>query len=139
MPDPFFIPGLVKMFFDTVSEGPKGAAKGLAGMALGPVGNALDAADLVGVGRRGRDLGTQVSELLVDPRTGRRNGAPKVRYTYCAAGDNCNCGLPKVCLRSNCNCSRRKACDRDDSCRCGRLKVCTRSYCNCRRPKAYTG
>lgn len=95
MPDPFFIPGLLKLFFDTVSDGPKGAAKGLAGMALGPVGNALDAAEVLGGGRRGRDLGTQVSGLLVDPRTGVRNGQPKVRYSYCAAGTIVSVVCPK--------------------------------------------
>lgn len=57
---------------------------------------------------------------------------------YCAAGDDCGCGLPKVCVKHNCNCSRAHACNGKDHCACGRaLKVCTKSGCRCGRPVAH--
>jgi len=60
-------------------------------------------------------------------------------YMYCAAGDDCKCGLPKICLKQNCDCNRLKGCSRGDDCRCGRIKVCTKSDCRCGRPKAFEG
>lgn len=57
---------------------------------------------------------------------------------YCAAGDDCRCGLPKICLKTTCTCSRERACDKGDTCDCGRtLKVCTKPACNCSRPSAH--
>ena len=57
---------------------------------------------------------------------------------YCAAGDSCSCGLPKICVKDKCNCNRQKACNGSDSCKCGRaLKVCTKSGCRCGRPAAH--
>lgn len=57
---------------------------------------------------------------------------------YCAAGDSCNCGLPKICVKDKCNCNRQRACSGSDSCKCGRaLKVCTKPGCRCGRPAAH--
>jgi hypothetical protein len=57
---------------------------------------------------------------------------------YCAAGDNCGCGLPKICVKDKCNCNRQRACNGGDSCKCGcTLKVCTKTGCRCGRPAAH--
>lgn len=57
---------------------------------------------------------------------------------YCAAGDKCGCGLPKICIKDTCACSRARACDKDETCECGRtLKVCTKPACNCSHPAAH--
>jgi hypothetical protein len=54
MADPFVAVALVKLFLDTVEEGPKGAAKSLAKMATGPVGTADDIAD-ASIGRKKKE------------------------------------------------------------------------------------
>ncbi len=60
------------------------------------------------------------------------------QYQYCAAKDDCDCGLPKVCTKTNCDCSRPKACTGSNACDCGaRLKVCTDPDCDCGRPKVH--
>lgn len=58
-------------------------------------------------------------------------------YMYCAAEDTCKCGLPKICLKQDCDCIRLKGCSRGDGCRCDRIKVCVKSECRCGRPKVY--
>lgn len=73
--------------------------------------------------------------------SGRTGGKPpelRSLYDYCAAKDDCDCGLPKVCLTKNHGCDRMSACDGKDSCRCGaKIKVCTDPDCKCGRPKAH--
>ena len=58
-------------------------------------------------------------------------------WRYCAAGDNCGCGLPKVCLDHDCQCSRTKACAIRDKKPCVRMKVCPDPSCRCGAPKVY--
>jgi hypothetical protein len=52
-------------------------------------------------------------------------------------GDQCNCGLEKVCDLPDCKCERRHVCT-DGRCKCERPKVCLKAECNCKWPKAYS-
>jgi hypothetical protein len=58
-------------------------------------------------------------------------------WDYCSKGDDCNCGLPKVCVKDNCNCSRPRYCMKPN-CNCSRRKGCSNLECNCGLPKIYT-
>jgi hypothetical protein len=57
-------------------------------------------------------------------------------YVWCAAGPECLCPLPKVCLRTGCGCAATPACTRGP-CACARLHVCTSIGHGCRVPKAH--
>lgn len=89
----------------------------------------------VGVGflrttQKGRSYFSQLFGSTSRPRK-----SPK--WNYCARGDDCNCGLPKVCIKSDCNCNRPKYCVLPN-CTCSRRKGCTDVNCTCNLPKIYT-
>lgn len=64
--DPLLGLGLLKLFLDTVDDGPVGAAKDLATMGLGQVGTAIDAAEIAWESTsHSKGFGEQVAELLV--------------------------------------------------------------------------
>ena len=64
--DPLFGLGLLKLFLDTVDDGPMGAAKDLATMGMGPVGTAIDAAEVAWESTsHSKGFGEQMAELLV--------------------------------------------------------------------------
>jgi hypothetical protein len=65
------------------------------------------------------------------------SGLGSKKWDYCAKSDDCNCGLPKVCLKDKCNCSRPKYCV-TPGCNCSRRKGCTNLDCGCGLPKIYT-
>lgn len=76
---------------------------------------------------------------LEEPSPPRRQAlSPTVQtsFSYCAAGDDCMCGLPRICLNTSCTCARPKACPGSNACDCdASLKVCTDPTCDCSRPK----
>lgn len=64
--DPLFGLGLLKLFLDTVDDGPVGAAKDIATMGMGPVGTAIDAAGVAWESTsHSQGFGEQMAELLV--------------------------------------------------------------------------
>lgn len=77
------------------------------------------------------DKNEEINKKLRDPGT-------YVKYSYCSLGNDCPCGLPKVCLKGKeCDCGRTKACSATVPCDCGRMKVCIDKDCKCTRPKCH--
>ena len=65
--DPIFGLGLLKCFCDVVDDAPSAIAKAAITAPLGNCGTAMDAFITVAETSTGRDFGSQMADLLVDP------------------------------------------------------------------------